>query len=110
MNTGCGHFGDPLQEAAFGGGLETVELLLENGAAINTEHGEYGNALIAAAHRGRWEVAKKLIRCGADPDLSSRKNGKAIAIDLVVRRVSRRFARHDRLQSINLDVNLGISW
>jgi ankyrin repeat protein len=78
VNTDCGHFGDPLQAAAFGGGLETVELLLKNGAVINTEHGEYGNALIAAAHRGHLEVAKKLIECGADPELSSRKNGKAI--------------------------------
>lgn len=79
LNTDRGHFGDPLQVAAFGGGLETVELLLDNDAVINTQHGEYGNALVPAAHRGHVEVAKKLLASGVDPELSSGKYGKALA-------------------------------
>lgn len=38
-----------------------MELLLDNGANVNTEGGEYGNALQAASYKGKQEVMQLLL-------------------------------------------------
>lgn len=54
-----------LYSASFAGQKEMVELLLDNGAAINTP-GRNGTALIAASRKGFKGIVKLLLENGAD--------------------------------------------
>jgi ankyrin repeat protein len=45
---------------------KVVEVLLDNGADVNTQGGKYGNALQAASHMGNDKVVKMLLKKGAD--------------------------------------------
>ncbi|KAF8483147.1 hypothetical protein JB92DRAFT_2559902, partial [Gautieria morchelliformis] len=61
-----GPYGTALQAAALRGGTELVQLLLEQGAAVNIQGGFYGTALQAAAFKGRLETVQLLLEQGAD--------------------------------------------
>lgn len=75
-----------LHIASLRGELETVELLLRNGADPNVKGnttfqtqlipgahqvlgGEYGTALQAASLGGEYQTVKLLLTCGADPNI-----------------------------------------
>jgi len=47
--------------------METVQLLLDNGAQINTKTATGATALFAAASRGHCQVVNLLLEKGADP-------------------------------------------
>jgi hypothetical protein len=55
----------PLYYASHTGLIQSVELLVENGADVNVQGGYYGNALQAASFKGHEAVAKLLIENGA---------------------------------------------
>ena len=61
----------PLVWAALVGQLETVDWLLQNGAAVNGRTKDGGTPLHAAAFLGRVEVAKLLLQHGADPEVKN---------------------------------------
>ncbi|KAI0183966.1 ankyrin repeat-containing domain protein, partial [Xylaria flabelliformis] len=65
--------GWPLQAAASQGMKQAVELLLQNGAAINavSRNFAHGTALQAAVVAGHYEVAKLLLDWGADANLGA---------------------------------------
>ena len=48
------------------GGLKVIQLLLDQGADVNTLGGRFGNALQAAAYHGKIEVIQLLLDKGAD--------------------------------------------
>ena len=73
--------GNPLQVAAFLRKVETVQLLLDQGADVNAKGGYYGNALQAAAVASRWgnaEVIQLLLDKGADVQAHGGKYGSAL--------------------------------
>ena len=57
--------GPPLYYASLLGFLESVEVLVDNGADVNAQGGFYGNALIAASTSGHIEIVKLLVEKGA---------------------------------------------
>lgn len=62
----------PLQMAVQCGSYDSVKLLLEAGADVNTQEGKNGRtALYFAAEKNDLRVAKLLLENGADPALSS---------------------------------------
>ncbi|KAE8440424.1 hypothetical protein EG329_008005 [Mollisiaceae sp. DMI_Dod_QoI] len=66
-----GHFGNPLQAAAFTNNIPGVEALLTHttrGADINAVNGILGTALQAAAFRGHSEMVRVLLDHGADTE------------------------------------------
>lgn len=65
--------GWPLQGAASQGNIEVVELLLQNGAAVNAVSHQFsdGTALQAAVVAGHYEIAKLLLDHGANPNLGA---------------------------------------
>ncbi|KAI8945436.1 ankyrin repeat-containing domain protein [Xylaria longipes] len=65
--------GWPLQAAASQGMIEMVELLLQNGAAVNAVSRKFpdGTALQAAVVAGHYEIAKLLLDHGADANLGA---------------------------------------
>jgi hypothetical protein len=56
----------PLYYASLAGLVESVRLLLENGADVNAQGGRYANALYAASARGHDQVVQRLLDKGAD--------------------------------------------
>ncbi|CAG8327534.1 unnamed protein product [Penicillium salamii] len=55
-----------LTSAALDGNLNTIRLLLSQGADVNAPGGVYGNALAAAASRGKLDAINLLLDLGAD--------------------------------------------
>ena len=55
-----------LQEASAKGYEAVVQLLLNNGADINTQCREYGNALYTVSSQGHWEIVQLVLANGAD--------------------------------------------
>ena len=79
---GCGA---PLKNAAVGGHIEIVKLLLERGADPNLpEEGiaPHGHALYSAVNSGHYEIAKLLLQHGAyaNPEVESSADAVWIAI------------------------------
>jgi RNA polymerase sigma factor (sigma-70 family) len=75
--------GAPLKNAAVGGHLEIVKLLLENGADPNLpeEHiAPRGHALYSAVSGGHYEVAKLLLEHGAYPNPPVESSADALSI------------------------------
>ncbi|HEY7115370.1 MAG TPA: ankyrin repeat domain-containing protein [Tepidisphaeraceae bacterium] len=77
--------GSPLQNAAGGGHLEIVRLLLERGADPNLpEEGiaPHGRALYSAVYHGHHEIARLLLERGAysNPEVESSADALSIAI------------------------------
>ncbi|KAF8242594.1 hypothetical protein K440DRAFT_521450, partial [Wilcoxina mikolae CBS 423.85] len=56
-----GMYATPLQAAAKYGSADTVRVLLEAGAKVNTQGGYHGDALQAAARYGFMEVVEMLL-------------------------------------------------
>ncbi|KAF7356254.1 hypothetical protein MVEN_00956900 [Mycena venus] len=67
-----------LHAAAEVGNLETVKLLLENGADVNVRGGEYGTALQTASYFGYANIVLLLLAYGADVNAQGGKNGTAL--------------------------------
>ncbi|KAF3762568.1 ankyrin, partial [Cryphonectria parasitica EP155] len=67
-----------LQEAAFGGHAEIVQVLLDRGADVRAEGGTFGGALQAAAYRGHTAVVDLLLDRGADVNAQHGKVGSAL--------------------------------
>jgi ankyrin repeat protein len=61
-----------LGAAAYGGRREMVELLLNNGANVNSKQREYGSALAAAAAIGNTEIVELLLDRGADINMKGK--------------------------------------
>jgi len=59
--SGLCRLGDPLQAAALGNHTEIVQLLLDEGAPVNTDHGYFGDPLQAAAFGGGIETVRLLL-------------------------------------------------
>ena len=64
--------------AARGGLIGVVQLLLNNGAKVNTQGGRYGNALQAAAAEGHEEVVEKLLKANASVNALGGRYGNAL--------------------------------
>ncbi|KAJ6551881.1 ankyrin repeat-containing domain protein [Mycena capillaripes] len=60
--------GNVLQEAALEGLTDMVEILIRNGADVNTKEGEYDSVLHAASVRGHEKIISILIDHGVDID------------------------------------------
>ncbi|KAF7538416.1 hypothetical protein G7054_g3012 [Neopestalotiopsis clavispora] len=96
VNSQGGYYGTALQAASYGGHIETINLLLQEGAKINTQSGYYGNALQAASYRGHIAAITLLLDKGANINAEGGHYGNALqaascggqkeAIDLLVRR------------------------
>ena len=77
---GCG---SPLKNAAIGGHLEIVKLLLERGADPNLpEEGiaPHGHALYSAVYHGHYEIARLLLEHGAYPNPPVESSAEAVWI------------------------------
>jgi ankyrin repeat protein len=77
---GCGA---PLKNAAAGGHLEIVRLLLERGADPNLpEEGiaPHGHALYSAVYHGHYEIARLLLEHGAYPNPEVESSAEAVWI------------------------------
>ena len=70
--------GPPIYYASYLGLLETVRLLLENGADANSVGGYYGNPLQAAALRGHEQIVQLLLSYGADVNSQGGEYGNAL--------------------------------
>ncbi|KAH8757176.1 putative ankyrin repeat-containing protein [Diaporthe sp. PMI_573] len=57
---------------------EIVKILLDKGAAVNTQGGEYGNALQTACSKGHIEIVKTLLDNGADVNAQGGTCGNAL--------------------------------
>ncbi len=65
-------YNTPLMVAAWGGKLEEVKLLVENGACINQQDKGNGfTALIKATYQNNADVVRYLLACNADSTISS---------------------------------------
>ena len=83
-----GTYGSALVQASRNQHIETVKLLLDKGADVNTSSGEYGSALEAAAggYLDNEEVVKILIEAGADEDVydfALRQASECLNVDIV---------------------------
>lgn len=70
----------PLYYASITRLLESVRMLLEEGADINAEGGTYRTALIAASSRGYTEIVQVLLEKGANVDTTSYFHGTALIV------------------------------
>jgi hypothetical protein len=70
--------GDPLQAAAFGNHTEIVQLLLDEGAQVNTDCGYFGDPLQAAAFSGGLETVELLLQNGAIINTEHGEYGNAL--------------------------------
>jgi hypothetical protein len=66
VNAPGGPYGNALQAASYRGHVETVKILLKNGAEVNAPGRNFGTALQAASHRGRIKTVTILLEKGAD--------------------------------------------
>ncbi|MEJ0103714.1 MAG: ankyrin repeat domain-containing protein [Bacteroidota bacterium] len=76
-----GYSGLPLRNAAGGGFIEIVKLLLERGANPNEPEpyiGPHGVALHAAISRKHWDIVKLLLEHGADPNAPVESSGNCL--------------------------------
>lgn len=70
--------GPPVYFASYLGLLETVRLVLENGADASSVGGYYGNPLQAAAVRGYEKIVQLLLNYGADVNSQGGEYGNAL--------------------------------
>ncbi|HEU0178455.1 MAG TPA: sigma-70 family RNA polymerase sigma factor [Blastocatellia bacterium] len=80
---GCGA---PIKNAAAGGHIEIVKLLLDRGANPNLpEEGiaPHGAALYSAVYNGHYEIAKLLLEHGAYPNPEVESSGDAVFIAIM---------------------------
>jgi ankyrin repeat protein len=97
---GCG---TPLKNAAAGGHIEIVRLLLEHGADPNLpEEGiaPHGHALYAAVYNGHYEIARLLLEHGAYPNPEVESSGDAVWIAI----------RRGDLKTLELLASFGAVW
>src|SRR3982751_3363887 len=95
--------GAPIKNAAIGGRLEIVTLLLERGADPNLpEEGNapLGHALYAAVMHRRYEIAQLLLEHGAYPNPPVESSADAVWIAI----------RSDDLKMIQLLASYGAAW
>ncbi|KAF7344738.1 ANK-REP-REGION domain-containing protein [Mycena venus] len=70
--------GSGITIASYYGHLEMVQLLIENGADVNTLTEQYGPPLTAASEAGHDRIARFLLKNGADANASSGQYGCAL--------------------------------
>ncbi|KAJ5662734.1 ankyrin protein [Penicillium macrosclerotiorum] len=73
-----GHYGFPLQVAAWKGNTKILEALLNRGADVNSSGGYFGSALQAACSAGCKEAVDMLIANGANLDHTGGHYGTAL--------------------------------
>ncbi|GAW17393.1 hypothetical protein ANO14919_068500 [Xylariales sp. No.14919] len=69
-----------LQEAAYGGNLEMIQLLLDRGACVNAKSERLGSPILAAAHTGHAAAVGLLLDSGADINTQHSRFGSALRI------------------------------
>jgi ankyrin repeat protein len=99
--------GAPLKNAAAGGHLEVVKLLLARGADPNLpEEGiaPHGHALYSAVYNGQYEVAKLLLEHGAypSPPVESSADALSIAISRADARMVELLCSYGSSRSVDL--------
>ena len=57
---------------------KTAQILVENGAGVNTQSGKYGTVLQAASRYGRWKDVRSLLDNGAAVNTKAGKYGTAL--------------------------------
>ena len=97
--------GTPLRNAAGGGHLEIVRLLLAHGADPNLrEEGiaPHGHALYSAVYNGHYEVAQVLLEAGAfpNPEVESSADALSMAIGRGDQRMVQLLASHGAARSL----------
>lgn len=89
-----------LNEAAAGGNLEIIRMLLDAGAQINEKDANGNTPLIAAVMFGKLESIKLLIEKGADPNLPDNRGNSALDYAQLLGKFSDKQAILDYLQKI----------